>query len=63
LDDRFRLLTGGHRTALPRHRTLRAKLDWSYELLSESERVVLYHLAIFAGASRFAAHELLAALR
>src|SRR5215469_7481848 len=41
LDDRFRLLTGGRRTALPRQQTLRATLDWSYELLSEPERVVL----------------------
>jgi len=49
LDDRFRLLTGGHRTALPRHQTLRATLDWSFELLSDSERVVLQRLAIFAG--------------
>jgi predicted ATPase/DNA-binding winged helix-turn-helix (wHTH) protein len=49
LDDRFRLLAGGHRTAMPRHRTLRATLDWSYELLTEPERVVLRRLAIFAG--------------
>jgi len=49
LDDRFRLLTGGHRTAMPRHQTLRATLDWSYELLTEPERVVLRRLAIFAG--------------
>jgi predicted ATPase/DNA-binding winged helix-turn-helix (wHTH) protein len=49
LDDRFRLLAGGHRTALPRHQTLRATLDWSYELLTEPERVVLRRLAIFAG--------------
>src|SRR5882762_1901377 len=49
LDDRFRLLTGGHRTALPRHQTLRATLDWSYELLSERERVVLQRLSVFAG--------------
>jgi predicted ATPase len=49
LDDRFRLLTGGHRTALPRHQTLRATLDWSYDLLPESERVVLHRLAVFAG--------------
>jgi predicted ATPase/DNA-binding winged helix-turn-helix (wHTH) protein len=49
LDDRFRLLTGGRRTALPRHQTLRATLDWSYELLAESERVVLRRLAVFAG--------------
>jgi predicted ATPase/Flp pilus assembly protein TadD len=49
LDDRFRLLTGGRRTALPRHQTLQATLDWSYELLSEPERLVLHRLAIFAG--------------
>ncbi len=49
LDDRFRLLTGGHRTALPRHQTLRATLDWSYELLPALERTVLHRLAIFAG--------------
>jgi DNA-binding winged helix-turn-helix (wHTH) protein len=47
LDDRFWLLTGGHRTAMPRHQTLRATLDWSYELLTEPERVVLRRLAIF----------------
>jgi len=49
LDDRFRLLTGGRRTALPRQQTLRATLDWSYELLSEPERVVLHRLAVFPG--------------
>jgi predicted ATPase/DNA-binding winged helix-turn-helix (wHTH) protein len=49
LDDRFRLLAGGHRTALPRHQTLRATLDWSYDLLPGSERMVLRRLAIFAG--------------
>ena len=49
LDDRFQLLTRGRRTALPRHRTLRATLDWSYELLPEPERVVLRRLGIFAG--------------
>ena len=49
LDDRFRLLAGDHRTALPRHQTLGATLDWSYELLTEPERVVLHRLAIFAG--------------
>lgn len=47
LDDRFTLLTGGRRTALPRHQTLRATLDWSYELLLEEERTLLRHLAIF----------------
>jgi predicted ATPase/DNA-binding winged helix-turn-helix (wHTH) protein len=50
LDDRFNLLTGGRRTALRRHQTLRATLDWSYELLAEPERVILRRLAIFAGA-------------
>ncbi|MEA2917967.1 MAG: hypothetical protein QOJ15_10048, partial [Bradyrhizobium sp.] len=49
LDDRFGMLTGGRRTALPRHRTLRATLDWSYELLPESERLVMRRLAVFAG--------------
>jgi predicted ATPase len=50
LDDRFRLLTGGYRTALPRHQTLRATLDWSYKLLPESERLTLRRMAVFAGA-------------
>ena len=49
LDERFNLLTGGRRTALPRHQTLRATLDWSYELLAELERVLLRRLAIFVG--------------
>jgi predicted ATPase/DNA-binding winged helix-turn-helix (wHTH) protein len=49
LDDRFQLLTGGRRTALPRHQTLRATLDWSYELLPEPERVLLRRLSVFAG--------------
>ena len=47
--DRFRLLAGGRRTAMPRHQTLRATLDWSYELLTEPERTVLRRLAIFPG--------------
>lgn len=47
LDDRFSLLTGGRRTALPRHQTLRATLDWSYDLLPETERRLLRHLSIF----------------
>ena len=55
LDDRFRILTGGRRTALPRHQTLRATLDWSYELLSEPERVILRRLAVFAGVFRLEA--------
>ncbi|HMD47059.1 MAG TPA: adenylate/guanylate cyclase domain-containing protein [Acidimicrobiales bacterium] len=49
LDDRFRLLSGGSRTALPRQRTLRALVDWSYELLTETERTVLCALSVFAG--------------
>ncbi len=49
LDDRFRLLTGGSRTALPRHQTLRAAMDWSYDLLAPKERSVLRRLSVFAG--------------
>jgi predicted ATPase/DNA-binding winged helix-turn-helix (wHTH) protein len=49
LDNRFELLTTGRRTALPRHQTLRATLDWSYDLLPEVERRLLRHLAIFPG--------------
>lgn len=49
LHDRFNLLTRGFRTALPRHQTLLATLDWSYELLSETEARVLRHLAMFYG--------------
>src|SRR5262249_39432457 len=46
LDDRFRLLTTGRRTALPRHQTLAAALDWSYQLLPEEERAVLRRLSV-----------------
>ena len=49
LDDRFRLLWRGPRTALPRHQTLRATLDWSYNLLSDVEQTLLRRLAIFVG--------------
>ena len=49
LRDRFALLTRGRRTALPRQRTLRATLDWSYELLPETERRLLRRLGVFAG--------------
>ena len=49
LDQRFRLLTTGNRTALPRHRTLRALIDWSYDLLSAEERIVFDRLSVFAG--------------
>ena len=47
LDDRFKLLVRGRRTALARHQTLRATLDWSYELLPEAEKGLLCHLAVF----------------
>ncbi|MER5782875.1 BTAD domain-containing putative transcriptional regulator [Streptomyces mobaraensis] len=57
LDDRFRLLTGGSRTALPRHRTLRAVVDWSWELLTEAERTVLRRLAVFSGGASLEAAE------
>ena len=49
LQDRFRLLTGGGRTAVHRHQTLRASEDWSHELLSESERILFRRLAVFLG--------------
>ncbi|MGQ0433376.1 MAG: helix-turn-helix transcriptional regulator [Microthrixaceae bacterium] len=49
LSDRFRLLTGGARTALPRQRTLEASVDWSYALLADSERAVLTRLSVFVG--------------
>jgi predicted ATPase/DNA-binding SARP family transcriptional activator len=58
LSDRFRLLTGGSRTALPRHRTLRAVVAWSWELLTPPERLLAERLAIFpAGATTAAAQE------
>jgi predicted ATPase/class 3 adenylate cyclase/DNA-binding CsgD family transcriptional regulator len=49
LDQRFRLLTGGSRTALPRHQTLRALIDWSYDLLNPEEQIMLDRLSVFAG--------------
>jgi predicted ATPase/DNA-binding SARP family transcriptional activator len=49
LDDAFRLLTAGSRTAIPRHRTLRSTMDWSYGLLTEREQNLLRRLAVFAG--------------
>ncbi|GAA0545594.1 BTAD domain-containing putative transcriptional regulator [Actinomadura livida] len=57
LDDRFRLLTGGSRTALPRHRTLRAMVDWSWELLTVPERAVLRRLSVFSGGASLDAAE------
>jgi predicted ATPase/DNA-binding winged helix-turn-helix (wHTH) protein len=61
LDDRFRLLTGGRRTALPRHQTLQATLDWSYDLLAEPERAVLRRLGIFCDGFRLEAASAVAA--
>lgn len=49
LDERFRILTGGDRSALPRRQTLRATIDWSYDLLEDRERTLFRRLAIFAG--------------
>lgn len=49
LDDRFQLLTGGSRTALPRQQTLRATIDWSYNLLTEPEQMMLRQLSVFSG--------------
>lgn len=48
LSDRFRLLSGGGRTVLPRQQTLRGAIDWSYDLLEEQERALLRRLAVFA---------------
>ncbi|MEV7344376.1 BTAD domain-containing putative transcriptional regulator [Streptomyces sp. NPDC093544] len=57
LDDRFRLLTSGARTVLPRQQTLRAVVDWSWDLLDEDERDVLRRLSVFAGGCSLAAAE------
>ncbi|WP_030780513.1 ATP-binding protein [Streptomyces sp. NRRL S-920] len=57
LDDRFRLLTNGARTVLPRQQTLRAVVDWSWDLLDEPERAVLRRLSVFAGGCDLAAAE------
>jgi predicted ATPase/DNA-binding SARP family transcriptional activator len=57
LDDRFNLLTGGLRSALPRHQTLRALIEWSYDLLSAKERILFRRLAVFAGGWTLAAAE------
>jgi len=57
----FSMLTGGSRTALPRQQTLRATLDWSYDLLDEPERVLLRRLAVFAGGWTLEAAEAVAA--
>ena len=57
LDERFTLLTGGSRAALPRQQTLRAMVDWSWELLTAPERAVLARLSVFAGGLGLAAAE------
>jgi len=57
LNDRYRLLLNGDRTASPRQRTLRALIDWSYDLLEEDERILFRRLAIFAGSWTVAAAE------
>jgi predicted ATPase/DNA-binding CsgD family transcriptional regulator len=61
LDERFALLTGGSRAALPRQRTLRAMVEWSWELLTDAERAVLARLSVFAGGFGLAAAEAVAA--
>lgn len=57
LNDRFRLLTGGSRTAMPRQQTLRAAIDWSFDLLSAPERALLGRLSVFAGGCTLGAAE------
>jgi predicted ATPase/DNA-binding SARP family transcriptional activator len=57
LDDRFRLLTGGSRTALPRHRTLHAVVEWSWDLLTEPEQTVARRFSVFAGGATLEAAE------
>ncbi|MBK9605214.1 MAG: tetratricopeptide repeat protein [Betaproteobacteria bacterium] len=61
LDRRFRLLTGGSRTALPRHQTLRSLIDWSYDLLPEPEKLLLQRLSVFAGGWTLEAAEVVCA--
>jgi predicted ATPase/DNA-binding CsgD family transcriptional regulator len=61
LDERFALLTGGSRAGLPRQQTLRAMVDWSWELLTGAERAVLARLSVFAGGFGLAAAEAIAA--
>ncbi|MCX4772963.1 MULTISPECIES: BTAD domain-containing putative transcriptional regulator [unclassified Streptomyces] len=63
LDDRFRLLTGGSRTVLPRQQTLRAVVDWSWDLLDEDERTALRRLSVFSGGWSLAAAEAVCADR
>jgi len=60
LNDRFRLLTGGQRTALPRQQTLQALIDWSWNLLDEQEQVLLRRLSVFSGGSTLEAAQAVA---
>jgi len=62
LSDQFKLLTGGSRTALPRQQTLQALIDWSYDLLSESERMLFRRLAVFSGGWAIEAAEIVCAV-
>ena len=57
LEDRYRLLRGGDRSAPPRLQTMRSSIDWSYQLLSDAEKVLLRRLAVFAGGWTLAAAE------
>jgi predicted ATPase/class 3 adenylate cyclase len=61
LDDRFRLLTGGSRMALPHHQTLQAAMDWSHDLLSEKEKALFRRLSVFAGGWTLEASEAICA--
>jgi predicted ATPase len=61
LDQRFRVLAGGRRTAVERHQTLRAAIDWSYQLLDERERILLDRLGVFAGGFTLEAAEAITA--
>ena len=62
LDDCFRLLTAGSRTAMPRHRTLRATMEWSYDLLSDEERLLFRRLSVFVGGFSLEAAEFVCAV-
>ncbi len=61
LDDRFQLLTGGSRTAVPRHQTLRAVVDWSWDLLDDAERTLWRRFSVFTGGATLEAAELVCA--
>ncbi len=61
LDQRFRLLTGGNRNALPRQQTLQATVDWSFDLLSQAERETMWRLSVFAGGFELEAAEAICA--